>query len=355
MILPNVGVLSDRDIRALMTSGHLRGGQIQPASLDLPLGRRGYQIRASFLPRARCLEVAVADVALEPIDIPDTGFIVMPGTILLVECDVDLNLPEGLEVRANPKSSIGRLDMLVRVLCDRSERYDQIPNRTNGRLWVEITSRTFPVRIRPGLCLTQIRFRKGGRAVEIDDRDLPDVIATGGFVSTHTPVISDGICLGVHLLEPEGSPVGYRAKRNSGVIDLARIAAYPAADFWEPVYSRNGTLILEHEEFYILATDERFGISPQYSSEMVAFDPSAGEFRVHTAGFIDPSFGYNTSIVPRIVLEVRSLCGAIMIEHGQFMARIKMERLLQVPEKGYGSEIGSSYQSQGIRLSKYFC
>jgi dCTP deaminase len=352
---PPIGVLSDRDIRVMMEAGQIRGGHIQPASLDIPLGRRGYQIRASFLPRHRTVLDAMTDVALEPIEIPETGFIVMPGTALLIEGAVDFDLPAGLEVRASPKSSIGRLDMLVRLICDHSDRYDQVPSGLRGRPWIEITSRSFPVRIRPGICLNQVRFRQGGRAVEIDDADLPAIIAQGEFQCAPDPVIADGICLGVHLDEPPGTPVGYRAKRNSGVIDLAKIAGYPMGDFWEPVFSRKGTLILEHDTFYILASHERIGISPSYSADMIAFDPSAGEFRAHYAGYLDAGFGHNSEFPPRAVLEVRSVYGAFIVEHRQFMARIKLEKLLSQPEKPYGAAIGSSYHNQGLKLAKYFC
>ena len=52
------------------------------------------------------------------------------------------------------------------------------------------------------------------------------------------------------------------------------------------------SLILDPDEFYILASKEAVQVPPDYAAEMVPFDPLVGEFRVHYAGFFDPGFGY---------------------------------------------------------------
>ena len=87
--------------------------------------------------------------------------------------------------------------------------------------------------------------------------------------------------------------VGYRAKRHTAVIEVERRAAYEVADFWEPIAARaDKSLILDPDEFYILASTEAVQVPPDYAAEMVPFDPLVGEFRVHYAGFFDPGFGY---------------------------------------------------------------
>lgn len=349
---PRHGVLADSDLDALATTGHIRGGVRQPASLDLPLGRRGYQIQASFLPRGRRVEDAVADVALEPLEIPETGYIVMPGTILLVELDIDLALPEHIQARANPKSSTGRLDIFVRVLSDRSAGYDEVPAGYAGRLWLEIAPRSFPIRIRPGIALAQIRFKIG--RPELDDAGLQAMIAEGQLVGDTDLLVANGLCMGIHLAEPADTAIGYRARRNSKIIDLGKVRAYDARDFWEPVYARDGKVILEADAFYILASRERIGIGPMYSAEMMPFDSSVGEFRVHYAGFFDPGFGWGNVNLARGVLEVRPHDVPVLIEHGQTMARLVFERMLTIPKAHYGEPIGSNYNGQGIALAKHF-
>jgi dCTP deaminase len=151
--------------------------------------------------------------------------------------------------------------------------------------------------------------------------------------------------------------VGYRAKRHTAVIDVERRAAYEVADFWEPIAARaDKSLILDPDEFYILASNEAVQVPPDYAAEMVPFDPLVGEFRVHYAGFFDPGFGYAGSggTGSRAVLEVRSREVPFILEHGQIVGRLVYERMMARPDQLYGSGIGSNYQAQGLKLSKHF-
>jgi len=151
--------------------------------------------------------------------------------------------------------------------------------------------------------------------------------------------------------------VGYRAKRHTAVIEVERRAAYEVADFWEPIPARaDRSLILDPDEFYILASTEAVQVPPDYAAEMVPFDPLVGEFRVHYAGFFDPGFGYAGAggLGARAVLEVRSREVPFILEHGQIVGRLVYERMLAPPKELYGSGIGSNYQAQGLKLSKHF-
>ena len=89
---------------------------------------------------------------------------------------------------------------------------------------------------------------------------------------------------------------------------------------------------------------------------MVAYDPSVGEFRTHYAGFFDPGFGYGNNDIKgtHAVLEVRCHEVPFLLEDGQWVGRLIYERLVAQPEKVYGVDIGSSYQSQSLSLSKQF-
>jgi dCTP deaminase len=42
------------------------------------------------------------------------------------------------------------------------------------------------------------------------------------------------------------------------------------------------------------------------------------------------------------------------IDHGQIIGRLVYERLIARPDRLYGTTIGSSYQRQGLALSKHF-
>jgi dCTP deaminase len=164
------------------------------------------------------------------------------------------------------------------------------------------------------------------------------------------------------LLAPAGDTrgggiVGYRAKRHTGLIDVERRGGYNVLDFWEPMTARpDKSLILDPNEFYILASKEAVQVPPDYAAEMVPFDPLVGEFRVHYAGFFDPGFGYAGAggKGSRAVLEVRSREVPFILEHGQIVGRLVYEKMIARPDKLYGQGIGSNYQAQSLKLSKHF-
>ncbi len=151
--------------------------------------------------------------------------------------------------------------------------------------------------------------------------------------------------------------MGYRAKKNSHIIDLSKIGYYSAFDYWEPLYRHaNNTLLLEPEEFYILASKERITVPPGYAAEMVAYEAACGELRTHYAGFFDPGFGVGSS--PRngtqVVLEVRPHDVPFLIHDGQTFFKVLYEKMLDTPDALYGATIGSNYHQQGLTLSKHF-
>jgi dCTP deaminase len=151
--------------------------------------------------------------------------------------------------------------------------------------------------------------------------------------------------------------VGYRAQRHTDIIDLDQVGAYRFGDYWEGVTARTDKrLILDPNEFYILASKERLQIPPQYAAEMVPIDPSMGEFRVHYAGFFDPGFGCTPAGEPgsRGVLEVRSHEVPFILEDGQTVCRLAYEAMAEEPDGLYGQIGTSNYQGQDLKLSKHF-
>jgi dCTP deaminase len=151
--------------------------------------------------------------------------------------------------------------------------------------------------------------------------------------------------------------VGYRAKRHTGVVDVDAPGACAIADYWEPVRADSQRrLILDPDQFYILASKEAVHIPPTHAAEMMPFNPLVGEFRVHYAGFMDPGFGHSAAggSGSRVVLEVRSHTVPFILEDGQIIGRLVYERMMALPETLYGRDLGSHYQAQGLKLSKHF-
>ena len=151
--------------------------------------------------------------------------------------------------------------------------------------------------------------------------------------------------------------IGYEAKPDAPILDLANINYYEVRQFWDAIEGPlHKGLILNKGHFYILASAEKFSIPPNYAAEMVPYDASIGEFRVHYAGFFDPGFGYGLNAIKgtKAVLEVRAHEVPIILEHKQLVGRLVYHHMAQAPEKLYGPSIGSSYQQQGLALSKQF-
>ncbi|AOG03140.1 2'-deoxycytidine 5'-triphosphate deaminase family protein (plasmid) [Bosea sp. RAC05] len=348
------GVLSDADIRALMQRGSVRPAdesRIQPASLDLALSGEAVRVRSSFLPGQ---EGKVADfihaLAIKSFSLGD-GAVLEPGGVYLVALADELRLPAAVSARCNPKSSTGRIDVFVRVIGDGFSSFDDVPAGYTGKLWLEIAPRTFPIIVRPGSRLAQMRFRSGHAVVSDEEIFALEKRADGGhpFLQGGDAMLRGGLALTIDLA-PKAGPVGFRARRNAGAIDVDAVGALDPLDFWEPLRLQAGGVILEPNEFYILASHEAMCVPAGFAAEMVAFDAGIAEARIHYAGFMDPGFGCDAP--SRAVLEVRPHDVPFLVTHRQTVCRIVYERMASMPSQLYGS--GSNYQGQGLRLSKAF-
>jgi len=241
------------------------------------------------------------------------------------------------------------------VIADNVGAFDQIPAGYHGPLYAEICPQTFPIVARKGSRLTQIRFRIGNATD--DDVTLADLQQRERLVGTDAVDIDKGIALSVDLAGDAQGLVGYRAKRHSGLIDVDKSASCDILDYWEPIHlGGQRRLILDPDQFYILASKEAVHVPPTHAAEMLPFNPLVGEFRVHYAGFMDPGFGHGPAggSGARVVLEVRSHKVPFVLEDGQTVGRLVYERMTEIPEILYGTQLGSNYQAQGLKLSKHF-
>ncbi|MFT4013790.1 MAG: 2'-deoxycytidine 5'-triphosphate deaminase [Paracoccus sp. (in: a-proteobacteria)] len=352
------GVLPDLSLRRLIEQGAIRAEtrilseQIQPASLDLRLGNTAWRLRASFLAgHGRKVSDRLADFEMHRMDLSQ-GAVLEKGCVYLVPLLERLALPQGLDAVANAKSSTGRLDLLTRLVTDEGTEFDRLPPGYDGPLYAEICPRSFSVLVRPGMRLNQLRLREG--QAQLSDADLRALHARQPLVRGEA-LIDEGLGFSVDLRPARGDLVGYRARPHSGVIDLDRIGAYPARDFWDELRTTDGRLILDPGAFYILVSRESVAIPPDYAAEMAPYLAMAGEFRVHYAGFFDPGFGHGAAGQgARGVLEVRCHEAPFALEHGQVVGRLVYERMAARPERLYGAGIASNYQGQGLKLAKQF-
>lgn len=361
------GVLPYQHIRALVRDGCVIAEepvvdeQLQPASLDLRLGAVAYRLQASFLPGARSTVASKIDVlSMARLDL-SSPTVLEKGGVYLAPLLESLRLPGGVSAKANPKSTTGRLDVFTRLITDGCSEFERVRSGYRGPLFAEIVPRTFSVIVERGVRLSQLRFVRGKPPPSdslLERLDQEENLIYDDEDSPGEADIEKGLKLSVNLRgEHPHDVVAYRGKENAPLIDVRRVDHYDPGDFWDQITSpRDGRLILNPGDFYILGSRQRVRVPQDVAAEMRPFDPSVGEFRIHYAGFFDPGFGYGDSDIAgtRAVLEVRAHEVPFVIEHDQVVSRLEYSPLLEVPQKIYGVSIGSSYQRQGLTLSKQF-
>ena len=369
----STGLLPSQVLRGLVKLGQaitatepIGDDQVQPASLDLRLGEVAYRVRASFLAGPRhTVKEKLDQLSMHRMDLT-AGTVLERNCVYIVPLLEMTALPRRTSAAANPKSSTGRLDVFARVITDYGTEFDRVRDGYKGPLYAEISPRSFSVVVRTGSRLVQLRVRRGSPIFR--DTALRRLHAESPLVELPedgTPAaqaIRNGLVFTVDMMgQPDTGLVGYKARRNTDVIDLDKVDFYDPSDFWEPVYARRAPgdpsgLVLDPNDFYILASREAVVVPPDHAAEMLPYDTFVGEFRVHYAGFFDPGFGAAEAggQGSRAVLEVRSHEVPFLIEHGQTMGRLVYEPLIAQPDRLYGGGIGSSYQRQGLALSKHF-
>jgi dCTP deaminase len=365
------GVLSTQHIRELLATGAISsdtsigGSQLQPNSLDLTLGGIAYRTRCSFLPIHSSTSEMLADprLVMSVVDLAvSSGALLECGVTYLIPLQERLLLPPDIHCKANPKSSTGRLDMLARLITEQGHEFDTISEGYAGPLYLEVVCRSFPIRLRQGDSLAQIRFNRGNPC--LSDEELHRFIKRGQIIrdSGGVPIspsdlqIKDGVFLTVRLIGQGDETVGFFAKRNTPSVDF-RVHDHSIKTYWERIHSAhraNDLQIIEANEFYIFSSQERLVVPPELCAEMVAYDAKSGELRTHYAGFFDSGFGMGTAGA-HVVLEVRNQDIPFLVQHGQRLFRMQFYWNLEEPDVLYGSaNTHSHYQGQRLRLAKHF-
>ncbi len=369
------GILPSQEIRELIQNrkilsfAPIEDAQIQPASIDLRLGNVAYRVQASFLPsRASSIKTKINDLKLAEIDLTRPALLER-GAVFVIPVIEQMALPFDVSGAANPKSTTGRLDIFTRLVTDGGEQFEehelqfeQVPKGYKGELYVEVVSRTFPIILQASAKLTQLRFVRGKPPAATDNalgRFEEGLVYYENGDAPAKAVLDAGLLMSIDLAGGGGSNVvAYKAKRNCLAVDLSKAGAHEAERFWDAIPApASKRLVLDPGDFYILASRERISVPSNWAAEMTQFDPSIGEFSVHYAGFFDPGFGYGTNGEikgTKAVLEVRAHEVPILLEDRQVVGRLMYHKMASVPDKLYGQAIGSSYQQQGLALSKQF-
>ncbi len=330
---------------------------VQPGSIDIPVGKTAYLVKDKFIPFNNNVEYVVGRQTLQEISLEGDGGLLLKGQTYLIP-SVDIDLPEDMEITLSPKSSIGRVDLLVRAIFDHVGYYDMIPAGAKGRVWLEVTPQSFNIRLKENLPVNQMKFFKVGDYSDLCLEDEPLLYDFNGKLVKSQIYNRDNLVFALNV--PKNEIIGYVSRPTNNIIDLSKVGELEPEKFFTPIYASqvdtHGKITLEKDHFYILCTKECVSIPNHYSAEMIPIANILGDLRVHYAGFFDPGFGYRPDGETNGnagVLEIRPY-ETLTVYDGQPICLMEFFENIGTPKKLYGFA-GNNYGIQkGPRLSKYF-
>lgn len=355
-------VLSDKDLTEIIrgevpfiTTKNEKGiasNQIQPSSLDLTLGNQVFGMGAASLPHEgeNVSEILKGCQYHFTLDDGQDGLL-HRGYTYIVPLNEQLALPKGFSAKFSPKSSTGRIDVLVRVLADRVPRFDYVPDGYQGNLYLEITPLSFPIFIRPGISLLQMRIRTGDTRLSVEEvvtlhTKKGIFLDKEGVIQAHDLKKSEqGIYLHVDL---DRDIVGLVSRNNANqALNLSEIGKNDPFEYFDRIKRPRHHLTLDPDRFYLLATKEKMRMPNNICGDIAPYDASTGEFRSHYAGFFDPGFGGENGIT--CVLEVRGREVPHRLYDGDPICLMVFEQVNEV-----GKPYEGNYQNPGPSISKHF-
>lgn len=331
---------------------------LDDSSLDLTLSDQAYRMtKGAVKPwgKTRYLSVVTNRGLAEPMSSNDEGeYVLRPNQTYLFKLREDIRDLGGNEIygRATTRSSVGRVDVLVRLIVDGMNKYEGFyagGEPRPGDMFVEVTPISFRVKVKKGISLSQLRlFYCRPYGCEVDEPE-----AFNSFIKNPHGSGSDGT-LSVNLNPVEGSEsvVAFKSRDRevSEPVPLWKVENPPDPDkFFEAVsVDHRGRLKIEKDAFYILRSKERLSIPKGIAVYCKPIDETVGEMRIHYAGFIHPGFG-NDGDTP-LIFEVRGHDLDVSLRDGEKMAQLKFYRM----SKDAGGPFESSYDGQVLELSKFF-
>jgi deoxycytidine triphosphate deaminase len=126
---------------------------------------------------------------------------------------------------------------------------------------------------------------------------------------------------------------------------------YNPRKYWEPIYWKNGAIILEPDYLYILRSKERLKIPAHLALECKSYTTEMGEWRIEYAGFAHPFFGRSRTNGTPIIFEVRGHNVRTILTHEIPLGNV---RFLRMSELAQETQETPSYEMQELALSKCF-
>jgi len=271
--------------------------------------------------------------------------------------------------QATAKSSVGRVDVLARLVVDGMDTYECFDPRGmekgSGEMYLEITPITFDVKVKVNTSLSQLRLFYGRpEDVRVRGKELYQTVFRG--VGDHDDSLSVNLSDAIIGIKETKhcKGVAFRSKKANHQrlpVCLWKSGDKPnPIDFWNvEVADRSKRLLIRPDIFYILRSKERLFVPKGISIYCRASDESMGEMRIHYAGFVHPYFGLFREDDQKgtpLIFEVRGHQVPVSLADGEKMASLVFYRMSEdAPlKKAEEKDEASGYGSQELKLSAFF-
>ncbi|MDJ0764583.1 MAG: 2'-deoxycytidine 5'-triphosphate deaminase [Myxococcota bacterium] len=353
---------------------------IDGSAFDLRLGENAWELTEGQRPTTRELAKlkANSNKIAPQTDKKGKYFQFDSKSIYLVELDHYLELPPNINGRATGKSSIGRLDVITRLLTDNNTEYDVVEAGYSGPLHLLVLPQTFQIQVKVGGSLNQLRLFSGPPTATVVSRRLIEDFGTPFWHilrhdQNNVPESWDSILkniqsstiadqtlfdLTVDLADPDFPYIfGAGQRDNSQPIDLrAGSGSHNPSEYFEKINiekdAATRSVVLEQGRFYIMKSKERLAVPNDIAVEVIAISERIGDIRIHYAGFAHPGFGCHdgrSKPGTPLIFEVRATDMSTRLYDGSLLARIQLFRMSAETEI-----VQSAYDRQELKLSSVF-
>ena len=359
------GILNKEQVIKLKANfiNGLKVRDLDQSAFDLHLSQQGWQMKGGIKGSSDKSVMEIVQQHKKRSLTIEQPVILKARKTYVFQLEESLNLPQDHEFygRATGKSSIGRLDVLARLMVDRCPSYDEINPKHDpypGTLFLELTPITFDVKVQHGVSLSQLRLFRG--APELSELKEKELGLFGDMIldENREPKKDNVHDLRVDLTpDPRKGISAFQAKNGKDlVVDLTTGKnSNDPKRFWKDIRLK-GDLALKivPERFYILRSKERFKLPLDIAVYCEAVSETLGELRIHYAGFVHPGFGYRRREGTPIIFEVRGHNVRTFLRDGETLAHIKFYKMSRPCPESSLKKKRSDYEDQELALSSYF-
>ncbi|MCX5644294.1 MAG: 2'-deoxycytidine 5'-triphosphate deaminase [Phycisphaerae bacterium] len=380
------GVLSNEQLKDLCREGYIENvegweddkkGPIDYSALDLTLTDEGYRMTTGsvkpfgdrFAPQIKT-QGLVEQLCCDG----DGAYVLKATQTYLFKLKEKLIFKESARLygQATAKSTIGRMDVLARLIVDGADHYEGFHpdalSQSSGDMYIEITPMTFNVRVKAGIKLSQLRlFRGQPEDSEMQGKGAYEPILHGerdqedGTLSVDLDPISisghDACAFWANRMKENDKPIDLWEHKEGEKPSPCIYWKFRNADHHERIQ-------VERTHFYIIRSKEKISLPGSVAIYCRASDETIGEMRIHYAGFIHPFFGQerqdHTDGTP-LTFEVRGHDVNVSLKDGEKMAQLVFYRMSEPCTKKKEEEKKEpplkrpvSYNDQTLLLSKIF-